>query len=58
MFVSKSAKVAFGYRALHEDFCSAFPDIAFGGCIMAIQNCRIFDDGQDRNLATSPTKLQ
>jgi len=27
-----------------RDFCAGFPDMAYGGCVMAIQNCRIFDD--------------
>lgn len=30
------------------EFCGElFPDMAFGGCTMAIQNCRIFDEGKD-----------
>lgn len=27
-----------------QNYCARFPDIALGGCIMAIQNCKIFDD--------------
>eukprot|EP00928_Gymnodinium_smaydae_P044228 TRINITY_DN29519_c0_g1_i1.p2 TRINITY_DN29519_c0_g1~~TRINITY_DN29519_c0_g1_i1.p2 ORF type:complete len:384 (-),score=97.46 TRINITY_DN29519_c0_g1_i1:147-1298(-) len=28
-------------------FCSQFPEIAYGGCTMAIQNCRIFNEEED-----------
>uniref|UniRef100_A0A7S1Q9S7 Hexosyltransferase n=1 Tax=Alexandrium catenella TaxID=2925 RepID=A0A7S1Q9S7_ALECA len=30
-----------------QDFCKAFPEMAFGGCVMAVQNCQIFNDGDD-----------
>jgi len=29
------------------DFCRNFPDMALGGCVMALQNCRIFDEDED-----------
>lgn len=30
----------------HGDFCSHFPQMALGGCVMAVQNCEIFNDDQ------------
>lgn len=29
------------------EFCGHFPDMALGGCIMAVQNCKIFDAEAD-----------
>lgn len=30
-----------------QEFCAHFPDMAYGGCMMAVQNCKIFNDGED-----------
>jgi len=29
-----------------SDFCSNFPGMALGGCVMGVQNCQIFNDGE------------
>lgn len=34
------------YGSLME-FCQLFPQMSFGGCMMAVQNCQIFNDGDD-----------
>jgi len=29
------------------DFCRGFPQMSFGGCVMAVQNCQIFNDAEE-----------
>ncbi|CAE8599946.1 unnamed protein product [Polarella glacialis] len=39
------------------DFCAMFPDMSLGGCIMAVQNCQIFEDTEeDYTLARCVTE--
>jgi len=38
------------------EFCEHFPDMSLGGCLMAMQNCKIFDDGGDIGECVASTR--